>query len=673
MSSVLFDVIFAARSTSTHHKLALDALRFLRGEVAERWRNLFLHFHETYLAGSKAPDDVFKDFRNHVLHVGDGYWGGATKAAEDWYDRTVDAFARQSWEEGVYNAGVLSHYFTDPFQPLHTAQCEAEGTLHRACEWSIAKSYGELQHILEEDLGGYPAVEAPDAEGWLTEMIRAGARGGFKHYRTTMDHYDLRKGVKDPPAGLDQTLKDAVAGQIGQAVVGFARVLEVAFEDSATVPPEYSVTLAGFLATLNVPIYWITRKLSDAKERALVESMYAELQESGKVVRTLTADDQTIRQLYAQEVLKVPVARLDSEMPEPTGTEHGSGEVPRSRASKIITGQPRLAEVAETLLPELSSTGKKTLSNAAAPQRPEPDTSQRPALQTTSEQRTVSPASAQTPVRPATPPASKPLNNPAVASQTTQPERVSNPIIPNPFPSKAAAPRPGESRPNVARPNDTRANESPTAPTRRIEPSHPSNSAPEETLIEARRTLPTQPLRAAELDSGEISRTNIPSTNRTDRRDDVERKPAREKRFNLELDSPVADGPSIGPKTADRLSVLNVRTVRDLLKLVPANAAAKLNNRFITADIIKDWQAQARLVCMIPELYGHDAQILVACGIREAEHLHGLDPRALFTRVEAFCDSPAGERVLRSSKRPDLAEVTFWIDQSQDARVVSAA
>lgn len=667
MSSVLFDVVFAARCTSTHHKLAMDALRFLRGVAADRWTNLFLHFHESYLAGSKAPDDVFKDFRNHVLHVGDGYWGGATTAAETWYQRTVDAFARQSWQEGVYNAGVLSHYFTDPFQPLHTAQSEAEGTLHRACEWSIAQSYGELQHILEEDLGGYPAIEAPDTDGWLAEMIRAGARGAFKEYRTTLEHYDVAQGVKDPRSGLDQVLKDAVAAQIGRAVVGFARVLEIAFEDSAAVPPDHGVTLAGFLATLHVPIYWVTRKLADAKERALVEAIYAELQQTGKVLQTLTADDRTVRQLHAEEVSKIPLARLDAEMPEPTGTEHGAGELPRSRATHILTGAPRLAEAAETRLPEPAAPDKAPQKNTA---QAEPVVAQqRSAAAVVPLPGRPSPAS---PVKPA----NEPRPAPAAIDRQSQNDRPVVPAHANPFPSKAAAPRTGEPRANEPRPipsqpaGQQQRDAHPGSPGR-AEAGTASRSAPEETLIETRRTLPPQPTtRSAEATSSEPARASIPVQPRREQPAEV---PNSDNRFHLELDSPVADGPSIGPKTADRLSVLNVHTIRDLLRLVPANAAAKLNNRFITADIIKDWQSQARLVCMIPELYGHDAQILVACGIREPEHLHGLDPRALFTRVDAFCDSPAGERVLRSAKRPDLAEVTFWIDQSQYARVVSAA
>lgn len=72
--NLLFRVLFASECRSTHHKLAMDALRHLRGRHADKWRNLFLKHHKEYLEGSKAPDTSFKDFRNHVLHVRDNYW-----------------------------------------------------------------------------------------------------------------------------------------------------------------------------------------------------------------------------------------------------------------------------------------------------------------------------------------------------------------------------------------------------------------------------------------------------------------------------------------------------------------------------------------------------------------------------------------------------------------------
>jgi hypothetical protein len=129
-AETLFNVLFAWKCSSTHHKLALDALKHIRGDAGKNWKNLCLSEAQTYLDGSKAPDDKFKDFKNHVLHVHDNYWGGAIGATRKWYAATVEALRARKWSEAVYSAGVLSHYFTDPIQPFHTGQSEAEGIVH---------------------------------------------------------------------------------------------------------------------------------------------------------------------------------------------------------------------------------------------------------------------------------------------------------------------------------------------------------------------------------------------------------------------------------------------------------------------------------------------------------------------------------------------------------------
>ena len=174
--SLLYRVLFAAACKNTHHRLALDALRHLRDPRAETWRNIILQHHDAYLKGSKAPDEQFKDFVNHVLHVRDNYWGGALKTAQLWYKLTLQALKNEDWRDVAYSAGVLSHYFSDPFMPFHSGQTEAEGKIHRAAEWSIAQSYVELQNIIEQDQGGYPLVETNDSPTWLSDTSTRFAR-----------------------------------------------------------------------------------------------------------------------------------------------------------------------------------------------------------------------------------------------------------------------------------------------------------------------------------------------------------------------------------------------------------------------------------------------------------------------------------------------------------------
>ncbi len=326
--SLLYNVVFATKCTSNHHRLALDALRWLEGDNAQRWGDLFLHHHQAYLDGAKAPDAVFKDFKNHVLHVKDNYWGGAVEAAEEWYRRTVRAFSAKDWKLGVYSAGVMSHYVVDPMQPFHTGQTEEEGVIHRAVEQSLSKAYADLQELLEAELGGYPEIKLPDGADWLAKTVRQGAEASNPHYETLIEHYDFARGVKKPLEGLDQTIERAIAPLIGRAAVTLGRIYERAFAEAAVAPPLSPTGLDAFFATLAAPINVVTNKLADGEEKKLVQAMYAEFQKSGKVRATLPADDKEVRALYALEVLQVPLSTLNAKWPREIGRAHGEGVFP---------------------------------------------------------------------------------------------------------------------------------------------------------------------------------------------------------------------------------------------------------------------------------------------------------------------------------------------------------
>ena len=245
----------------------------LQGADAERWQNLFLKHAAVYLEGSKAPDNTFKDFKNHVLHVRDDYWGGAPEKAQEWYGKLLEALRGAAWSEAVYAAGVLSHYYTDPIHPFHTAQTEAENAIHRACEWSINRSYDELAKLGRERFAAIE-VAVPEGAQWLKEMVCHGAETSNRQYEKLIAHYDITRGVADPPSGLDQTGRVLVAELIAYASTGFARILERAFAESGVTPPEVSLTAEAFLATLQIPQKWIEKKLTNAEDRALVLSMY---------------------------------------------------------------------------------------------------------------------------------------------------------------------------------------------------------------------------------------------------------------------------------------------------------------------------------------------------------------------------------------------------------------
>ncbi len=144
-------------------------------------------------------------------------------------------------------------------------------------------------------------------------------------------------------------------------------------------------------------------------------------------------------------------------------------------------------------------------------------------------------------------------------------------------------------------------------------------------------------------------------------------------KFYLELASPVVDAPSIGPRMATRLEKLGILTVDQLLAANADSLADKLNMRRVDGAAIRSWQEQARLVCRIPNLRGHDAQLLVACQLTSPEELATMQAASVLNQVLIVADSSEGQRILRGSKQPDLEEVGDWIRWASQCRSLNAA
>lgn len=144
-------------------------------------------------------------------------------------------------------------------------------------------------------------------------------------------------------------------------------------------------------------------------------------------------------------------------------------------------------------------------------------------------------------------------------------------------------------------------------------------------------------------------------------------------RFYLELSDTIEQAPSIGPRLAERLEAIGIRTVADFLDADPETTAARLKRKSVDAGVIRSWQQQAALVCRVPWLRGHDAQILVACGVTDADALAKQDAATFWKAVQPFAASAEGKRILRTSKAPDLEEVTHWIQWAAQARTLRAA
>lgn len=327
--SLLFRIIYAAHANGTHHKLALDALQHMERPDAERWRRMFLKYVDLYLEGSKAPDNSFKDFKNHVLHVGESYWGGAPEKVEAWYGHTVSALREMRWADAAYAAGVLSHYYTDPIHPFHTGQTEAENSIHRAVEWSINRSYDALRAIGVARFGTLD-VAVPQGAHWLKEMTCDGAEFSHRYYEKLIAQYDFKRGVVHPQEGFDEIGRTVIAELLMYAADGFGHILDRAVAEAGVTAPDVNLSLDTVIATIKIPAKWIAKKLTNAEDRRIVQAMYDELQATGRVEHSLPEDDRIIRDLHKREVLDAARAKQSDK-----------------RAVRVPEGDPAVAQRAQ--------------------------------------------------------------------------------------------------------------------------------------------------------------------------------------------------------------------------------------------------------------------------------------------------------------------------------------
>ena len=101
--------------------------------------------------------------------------------------------------------------------------------------------------------------------------------------------------------------------------------------------------------------------------------------------------------------------------------------------------------------------------------------------------------------------------------------------------------------------------------------------------------------------------------------------------------------------------------------------AGQIENRRMSTKMITLWQNQARLMCAVPNLRGHDVQFLIGSGYVEPAEIASSDPGELLDTVSRFLKTKEGIRVLRNGKEPDLQEVTEWIDAANHVRSLKAA
>jgi len=492
--SILRSVLRAAHCRSTHHFFALDSTLYVDTAAGHRLGNLLLKHHERYLAGSKDPDDRFRDFHNHCVHVRDGYWGGAPRLAIIWYERLRNYLICDRLSDAAYAAGVLSHYFTDPLQPLHTAQTEREPMVHRAMEWSIRCCYDEILALWREDELRV-VFQLGEGEAWLAEAVLKGARFANHSYDRLVDTYDLERGSANPAEGLDTDAKATFASLFGLAITGLARlwerVAQEAEEAKGTLLPHQSLTLEAVFATLQVPEKLLLKRIQNRSERDEVARVLDEVKRTGKLVENMPSECFVKQQVWLVHQREV------------------------------------------------------------AWRQPVEETSDR------GEQTTV---------------------HPATLSFVAAQERLGG-----------------------------------------------TRGSTDESKMQPPDSAPSVNLR-------------------------------------LHRSDPIVDAPSIGPKTAARMAVIDIHNVGSFLDEDAGSMAVRLETRWITAKMIGDWQAQARLMCEIPGLLARDTQLLVGAGYRNFDQIKAADASLMHQAITRFADTSEGRSVMRNGEAPSLWLVQQWIE-----------
>ncbi|MEM1067466.1 MAG: hypothetical protein AAGI63_01125 [Planctomycetota bacterium] len=240
----------------THHRLAWDALSLIKSDSGRRLVRMLRRHHGRYLVGSMDPDTRFCDFQNHVIHAREGFWGGAPRVAHAWYDRMLRYLRTHRYSDATHAAGVLSHYFSDPLNPLHTYHDERERVLHGPVEWSLHCSYDRLLRCWQHsDIR--VVFQLSDHDGWLGEAMLHGARYANRKYESLLDGYDPSRALNDPAGAMTPEAWKAMVELCGLAITGWAKVLERIAEESelerGAPLPSFSRVLPAAVASARIP------------------------------------------------------------------------------------------------------------------------------------------------------------------------------------------------------------------------------------------------------------------------------------------------------------------------------------------------------------------------------------------------------------------------------------
>jgi hypothetical protein len=575
-----------------------------------------LKYHDDYLTGAKAPDSSFKDFSNHVIHVSDRNWGGAAGKCLEWLHVARGHLDQGRWKKAAYACGVLSHYFTDPIMPLHTAGSQGEAIVHRPMEWSIYRAYQEIYQQAGDE-GIQAKFDFTDEQDWIAKAVLAAASVAHRHYDDLIRLYDMHAGATDPKLALNAESRAILAELFALAIHGWAGVLTRLADETTKQLPSVSLTMPSLLAPIDKPLAWLVRRISDSSERRAVQAVFQEFQKTGTVVKHLSAEVKAVHAAIRSD--RQHSKKTDDLTLKQATTDDAKILVQGDhQQTAIVDPTSEFSELSNVDMP-VDAADVSIASLAAS-------------LQVTQSSEVSSGQTSQ------------------VAAQSTEK-----------YVSLAQA----RSHLKIHRPNDTDSEVASGKSQASYTPALPQTLR----LPCATSDLPVHSVAAMETVSPAENNSQaqaaglklLPESLPEEETEQIE--PAGPK---VQYGSPLVDAPSIGPKTAKRFADIDVHTIAQFVGTGPEQLVQELATKWITENLVRDWQDQARLVCEVPSLPGYGAQLLVAIGCRTAWQLRTANKDNLNAQLDAIGMTAEGQHILRSSTPPTAQRVESWIQSARE-------
>lgn len=585
------------RTTSEH--IAIHALGRLDGSDHEKWRDLLLLHHDALLDGVRAPVADFKDFKNHVLLLDEGEWGGARDAATEWYGEAVAFLRSRRWSKAAYALGAACAYAVSPTRPLHTVQSEEAGALRLGIERAVYGAWPKIQEQLEAD--GYPDVALGDGPGCVSDLVLSGAQRAHPKAQTVLEHFDIEAAQR---GALDQTLFDTHTDLVGYAIGVVAALVRRAGDEAACEAPTVRLAVPSYLSLMDAPRHWMGRGVAGAQDKRRLAKMGAEYARTGKVVRALPEADKRVRALHARQVARVSLKDLDAQPLNALG-----GMLEREAVAKPVATQ------SETVSPQPKSE--------------------------------------------APPPKAKPARKPDV----TLPAPVADPEIEVADEDTASTLEPthdavSEQAPELGTRDavefEARLDDEPDLDDAIVdldlegeEPLDPDVEARLEEEVEA----------DIEAEEAEREADALVVLDEDDALGIEDWAPER-----LEGDATVSDGLLLDDDVVRLLEDAGIETIEDLLIADAVEILDYIDGGDLNATEIADWQDQARLMMSVGGLRALDAQILVAAGIRTSAGLAAASADDVFSAAldyldAVYKDGPIGD----DETEVELSDVEWWI------------